>query len=117
MLQNESSMDRSNKKKLGNVCHQSFAVEDEEDGADDINYAMQQPSSNPPPLPNSGPPISDEDEEDRIQQRSNDRNSLGGSSYDKVGRFISFSNSYICILHSVRVINMLKSRFSKLRQR
>ena len=117
MLQNESSMERRNKKKLGNVCHQSFAVEDEEDGADDINYAMQQPSSNPPPLPNSGPPISDEDEEDRIQQRSNDRNSLGGSSYDKVGRFISFSNSYICILHSVRVINMLKSRFSKLRQR
>ena len=81
-------MDRRNKKKLGNVCHQSFAVEDEEDGADDINYAMQQPSSNPPPLPNSGPPISDEDEEDRIQQRSNDRNSLGGSSYDKVGTLI-----------------------------
>jgi len=90
---NESSMDRSNKKKLGNVCHQSFAVEDEEDGADDINYAMQQPSSNPPPLPNSGPPISDEDEEDRIQQRSNDRNSLGGSSYDKKSSTASMEGS------------------------
>ena len=73
---------------MGNVCHQSFAVEDEEDGADDINYAMQQPSPNPPPLPNSAPPISDEDEDDRIQQGSNDRNSLGGSSYDKVGNLI-----------------------------
>ena len=56
-LQSESNIERRNKKKLGNVCHQSFAVEDEEDGADDINYAMQQPSPNPPPLPNSAPPI------------------------------------------------------------
>ena len=87
ILQRESSDDRRSKKKLENVCHQSFAVEDEEDGADNINYAMQQSSPNPPPLPNSGPPISDEDEDERIRQGSNDRNSLGGSSYDKVGNF------------------------------
>ena len=105
MLQNESRMDRRNKKKLGNVCHQSFAVEDEEDGADNINYAMQQSSPNPPPLPNSGPPISDEDEDERIRQGSNDRNSLGGSSYDKVGNLITLStyfNQYIQIKSQAR---------------
>ena len=87
---------RRNKKKLGNVCHQSFVVEeDEEDGADEINYAMQRSDSNhghfddmndgsPPPLPDSAPPISSEDDE-RIKHDQTDRNSLGGSSYDKVG--------------------------------
>ena len=74
---------------MGNVCHQSSVVEDEEDGEDEINYAMQRPNSNPPPLPDSAPPMTDEDD-DGIKQELNDRNSLGGSSYDKVGNMILY---------------------------
>lgn len=82
--------ERRNRKKLGNVGHQSFVAEDDEDDVDEINFAMQRTDTNPPPLPNSAPPISDEDEE-RINQEQDDRNSLGGSSYDKVGNIIVFS--------------------------
>ena len=81
---------------MANVCHQSFAVEDEEDGAEVINYAIQQVESNhannrfdelnegnPPPLPESSPPIYNNG---GIKQENGDRHSLGGSSYDKVGK-------------------------------
>ena len=56
--------ERSIRKKLGNVGHQSYVVEDDEDDVDEINFAMQRTDKNPPPLPNSAPPISDEDEVD-----------------------------------------------------
>ena len=47
---------------------------------DDVN------DGNPPPLPDSFPPASSEDEV-IIKQDQNDRSSLGGSSYDKVKKY------------------------------
>ena len=78
------------------MCQQSFAVEDEEDGSEVINYAIQEPvsdhttgrldelnESSPPPLPDSSPPMYNSDS--RLKKdHSGDGHSLGGSSYDKV---------------------------------
>ena len=75
---------------MGNVCHQSFAVEDDDEDANEINFAMQRTDNHPPPLPNSAPPISDEDDEG-IKHERDDRDSLGGSSYDKVGNIFMFT--------------------------
>lgn len=95
---------------------------DEDDGIDDINYAMQQDQvdsvdnrfarqlseGNPPPLPESPPPI---DDGENYKQIPCDRHSLGGSSDDKVGKtffnFFYYHPSYFLIASNYILANTI----------